>query len=115
MVSEAQVVWRGGAAPDAPTPGKSTAFEEAAYSLSPRLWHLHYEWQGTADVPSTQAAFTQEPEGPGFRISCSALTQRATAPNLTRAAFETLTWDAVNNCPISRLLRTQIWLDATLL
>jgi lipoyl-dependent peroxiredoxin len=139
MVSKAQVVWRGGVAPGAPTPGKSTAFEEAAYSLTtlfesgkgrnPRellaaahagcfTAALAFSLRVAGYTPtelSTQAVITQEPEGPGFRISCSALTLRATVPNLTRATFETMAWDAVNNCPISRVLRTQIWLDATLL
>ena len=64
---------------------------------------------------STEAVITQEPEGPGFRISCSALTLRSKVPNLTRATFDTMAWHAVNNCPISKVLRTQIRLDAKLL
>jgi osmotically inducible protein OsmC len=54
-------------------------------------------------------------EGAGFRISPSALKLRAKVPNLTRGTFETMAWHAVNNCSISKVLRTQIRLDAKLL
>jgi osmotically inducible protein OsmC len=64
---------------------------------------------------STEAVVTQETDGSGFRISGSALTLRAKVPNLTRRTFETIAWHAVNNCAISRVLRTQIRLDAKLL
>ena len=64
---------------------------------------------------STEATVTRESDGTGYRISGSALTLRAKVPNLTRETFETMAWHAVNNCPISKGLRTQIRLDARLL
>jgi lipoyl-dependent peroxiredoxin len=64
---------------------------------------------------STEATVTREPDGAGYRISGSALTLRAKVPNLTRETFEALAWHAVNNCPISKVLRARIRLDAKLL
>jgi osmotically inducible protein OsmC len=63
---------------------------------------------------STEAAVTLEPEGSGFRISRSALTLRATVPNLDEATFHRLAGDAEKNCPVSKLLNAQITLDAKL-
>lgn len=63
----------------------------------------------------TEATVTREPDGPGDRIRCSALRLRAKVPNLTRETFETMAWHALNNCPISKVLRAQIRLDAKLL
>ena len=61
---------------------------------------------------NTEATVTQESDGLGYRISCSALRLRAKVRNLTSETFETIAWEAVNNCPVSRVLRTQIRLDA---
>jgi osmotically inducible protein OsmC len=63
---------------------------------------------------STEAAVTLEPEGQGFRISRSALTLRATVPNLDEATFQRLAGDAEKNCPVSKVLNAQITLDAKL-
>jgi len=63
---------------------------------------------------TTEAAVTLEPEGQGFRISRSALTLRATVPNLDQQTFNRLAGDAEKNCPVSKLLNAQITLDATL-
>ena len=63
---------------------------------------------------STEAAVTLEPEGQGFRISRSALTLRATVPNLDEATFLRLAGDAEKNCPVSKVLNAQITLDAKL-
>jgi len=68
-----------------------------------------------AGSSGAEAFVTQEPEGAGFRISCSALTLRAKVPNLTRGAFDTMASHAVNDRPISKVLRPQIRLDAKLL
>src|SRR6516165_2814715 len=43
---------------------------------------------------NTEAAVTLEPEGKGFRISRSALTLRASVPNLDEAKFAQLARDA---------------------
>lgn len=63
---------------------------------------------------ATEAAITLEPEGQGFRISKSALTLRARVPNLDEASFARMAGDAERNCPVSKLLKAQITLDAKL-
>jgi len=129
MISKAQFVWRGSACAAAAISGKSDALEEAPHSLTRRFESgegrspeemlaaahagcftaaLAFSLQAAGYTPtelSTEAVVTQEPEGPGFRISCSALTLRAKVPNLTRRTFETMAWHAVNSCPISKVLR----------
>lgn len=69
----------------------------------------------TATELSTEAAVTLEPEGQGFRISRSALTLRATVPNLDAAKFAQLAAGAEKNCPVSKVLTAEITLDAKLL
>jgi lipoyl-dependent peroxiredoxin len=64
---------------------------------------------------NTEAAVTLEPENQGFRISKSALTLRATVPNLDAATFARLVGEAERNCPVSKLLNATISLDAKLL
>jgi lipoyl-dependent peroxiredoxin len=63
---------------------------------------------------STEAAVTLEPEGQGFRISHSALTLRASVPNLDAAKFAELAAGAEKNCPVSKVLNAEITLDAKL-
>jgi osmotically inducible protein OsmC len=63
---------------------------------------------------STEAAVSLEQEGAGFRISRSALTLRASVPNLDQATFARLAEDAEKNCPVSKVLNTTITLDAKL-
>lgn len=63
---------------------------------------------------STEAAVSLEPEGAGFRISRSALTLRASVPNLDQATFTRLAQDAEKNCPVSKALNAEITLDAEL-
>ena len=62
----------------------------------------------------TEAAVTIEPEGDGFRITRSALTLRATVPNLEQAEFDRLAGVAEKNCPVSKVLNAEITLDAEL-
>jgi len=50
----------------------------------------------------------------GFRVSLSALTLRASVPNLDQDTFARLARDAEQNCPVSRVLRAEITLDAKL-
>ena len=64
---------------------------------------------------STEAAVTLEPEGKGFRISRSALTLRAKVPNLAESKFAELAKDAEKNCPVSKVLKAEITLEAKLL
>ena len=46
--------------------------------------------------------------------SGSALTLRASVPNLDQDTFDRLAQDAEQNCPVSRVLRAEITLDAKL-
>jgi len=64
---------------------------------------------------NTEAAVTLEPEGQGFRISRSALTLRAKVPNLDETKFVELAKDAEVTCPVSKVLKTEITLDAKLI
>jgi osmotically inducible protein OsmC len=63
---------------------------------------------------STEAAVTLDREGQGFRISRSALTLRASVPDLSQEDFLRLARDAEKNCPVSKVLRAEISLDAEL-
>ena len=78
---------------------------------------LAFELQGAGFIPTelnTEAAVTLEPEGPGFRISRSALTLRAQVPNLGQAAFARMAGEAEKSCPVSKVLNAAITLDAKL-
>lgn len=63
---------------------------------------------------TTEAAVTLEPEGQGFKISKSALTLRAKVPDLDAEAFARMAADAEKSCPVSKLFKAQITLDAKL-
>ncbi len=64
---------------------------------------------------STEAAITLISEGQGFRISRSALSLRASVPNIDEATFTRLASDAEKNCPVSKVLNAEITLDAKLI
>jgi osmotically inducible protein OsmC len=79
---------------------------------------LAFQLQAAGFIPTefnTEAAVTLEPEGPGFRISQSALTLRAQVPNLGLAAFARIAGDAKKSCPVSKVLNATITLDAKLM
>jgi len=64
---------------------------------------------------ATEAAVTLEPDGPqGFKISRSALTLRAQVPGLSAEQFSAIARDAERNCPVSKVLKAEITLDAQL-
>lgn len=63
---------------------------------------------------STEAAVSLDPDGAGFKISKSALTLRAKIPGLDDARFQGLAKAAEQNCPVSKLLKAEITLDAQL-
>ncbi len=63
---------------------------------------------------STEAAISLDPEGAGFKISKSALTLKATVPGLDKAKFDELAAAAEKGCPVSKLLKAEITLNATL-
>ena len=79
---------------------------------------LAFGLQGAGFTPtelSTEAAVTLDKDGPGFRISKSALTLRAKVPNLSEADFSRLAGEAEKNCPVSKVLNATITLDAKLI
>jgi hypothetical protein len=61
-----------------------------------------------------RAAVSLEKDDEGFSISRSALTLRAGAPNRDQDTFGRLARDAEGNCPVSRVLKAEITLDAQL-
>ena len=78
---------------------------------------LAFQLQAAGFTPtelSTEAAVTLEPEGQGFRISRSALTLRASVPNIDAAKFAELAGNAEKGCPVSKVLKAEITLDAKL-
>ena len=78
---------------------------------------LAFRLQRAGHIPTelnTEAAVTLEKDKEGFRVSLSALTLRATVPNLDPDTFARLAQDAEQNCPVSRVLRAAITLDAKL-
>jgi osmotically inducible protein OsmC len=78
---------------------------------------LAFRLQSAGYTPTelkTEAAVTLEKNDEGFRINRSALTLRASVPNLDHDTFARLAQDAEQNCPVSRVLRSEITLDAQL-
>jgi lipoyl-dependent peroxiredoxin len=62
---------------------------------------LAFQLQGAGYMPAeltTEAAVSLEPEGQGFRITRSALTLRASVPNLDEAKFKELAGNAEKSC-----------------
>src|SRR6266852_9795636 len=79
---------------------------------------LAFQLQAAGYTPTelnTEAAVTLEPEGQGFRISRSALTLRAKVPNLDETKFVELAKDAEETCPVSKVLKAEVTLDAKLI
>jgi lipoyl-dependent peroxiredoxin len=139
MIRKANAVWRGpGRTGSGDISTESGVLTQTPYSFKTRLENekgtnpeeliaaahaacftmaLAFQLQGagySATELNTEAAVTLEVEGAGFRISRSALTLRAKVPNLGGAEFAGLTQDAKENCPVSKLLRAEITLDASL-
>jgi osmotically inducible protein OsmC len=78
---------------------------------------LAFRLQAAGYTPTelnTEAAVTLEQDGEGFRISRTALTLRASVPNVDQDTFARLAKDAEENCPVSRVLKAEITLDARL-
>ena len=69
----------------------------------------------TAESMETKADVTLEKEGDGFAITKVHLTLSAKIPGADQAKFEELTAMAKAGCPVSKLLKAEITLDATLL
>ena len=60
------------------------------------------------------AAVSLEPDGDRFAIAYSALTLRADVPGIDNDRFQEIARDAERNCPISRALKANVSLTATL-
>lgn len=139
MIRRAKAVWRGnGRAGNGHLSTDSGVLAETPYSYKTRFENekgtnpeeliaaahagcftmaLAFQLQGAGYTPTeltTEAAVSLEPEGQGFRINRSALTLRASVPNLDEAKFRELAATAEKSCPVSKVLNAQITLDAKL-
>jgi osmotically inducible protein OsmC len=139
MIRKAKAVWRGtGRSGSGHLSTDSAVLDNTPYSFKTRFENekgtnpeeliaaahagcftmaLAFGLQGAGFTPTeltTEAAVTLEPEGKGFRISRSALTLRASVPNLEAAKFADMARDAERNCPVSKVLNAEIVLDAKL-
>ena len=68
----------------------------------------------TADEMNTQADVTLEKKPDGFAITKVHLTLRAKIPGVDDAKFQELAAKAKAGCPVSKLLKAEITLDAAL-
>ena len=68
----------------------------------------------TAERMETRADVTLEKVADGFAITAIHLTLKAKVPGADRAQFEELAGKAKAGCPVSKLLKAEITLDATL-
>jgi lipoyl-dependent peroxiredoxin len=140
MIRKARAVWRGtGRDGGGKASTESGALAETPYSFRTRFENekgtnpeeliaaahaecfsmtLAFVLQGAAYSPTeidVAAAVTIEPEGQGFRISRSALILQAQVPNLDEATFARMVSDAEKNCPVSKILKTEIKVEAKLM
>jgi lipoyl-dependent peroxiredoxin len=67
-----------------------------------------------ADTIDTSCTVTLEKEGEGFAIKRSHLELRARIPGASQEAFDRATKAAKEGCPVSKLYKTEITLDAKL-
>jgi osmotically inducible protein OsmC len=139
MIRRAKAVWRGtGRAGDGDLSTDSGVLAKTPFSFRTRFENekgtnpeeliaaahagcftmaLAFQLQGAGFTPTeliTEAAVSLDPEGQGFRVSRSALTLRANVPNLDAATFARIAKDAEQNCPVSKVLKAEITLDAKL-
>lgn len=68
----------------------------------------------TAEQMDTKAEVTLTKQDDGFAVTKSALTLRAKIPGIDNAKFQELAGKAKAGCPISKVLKTEITLDAAL-
>jgi lipoyl-dependent peroxiredoxin len=140
MIRKAKAVWRGnGRAGNGDLSTDSGVLAKTPYSFRTRFENekgtnpeeliaaahagcftmaLAFRLQSAGFTPtelSTEAAINLEQEKDTFRITRSALTLRASVPNLDQATFAQLAQDAEQNCPVSRVLKADITLDAKLI
>jgi osmotically inducible protein OsmC len=67
-----------------------------------------------ADEMNTQADVTLEKQGDGYAITKVHLTLRAKIPGIDNAKFQDLAAKAKAGCPVSKLLKADVTLDAAL-
>lgn len=139
MIRKAHAAWRGtGRDGDGDLTTDSGILKETPYSFRTRFENqpgtnpeeliaaahagcftmaLAFQLQAAGYTPTellTEAAVSLEPDGPGFKITKSALTLKADVPGLDAETFHQLAGAAEKNCPVSRVLNAEITLDATL-
>jgi lipoyl-dependent peroxiredoxin len=68
----------------------------------------------TAEQMDTTAKVTLEQADGGFAITAVHLTLKARIPDIDQATFEELTGKAKAGCPVSKVLKANITLDASL-
>ena len=68
----------------------------------------------TAEKMETSAVVTLEKQDDGFAVTASHLTLKATIPGAADATFQELAAKAKAGCPISKLLKADISLEAVL-
>lgn len=68
----------------------------------------------TPERIETEAKLTMEQDGGGFSITAVHLAVSAKVPGADQAKFEAAANDAKQNCPVSRVLKAQITMDAKL-
>ena len=139
MIRKARAQWRGtGRDGDGDLTTDSAVLSETPYSFKTRFENergtnpeellaashagcftmaLAFQLQLAGYTPTrldTEAAVSLDPDGPGFRITRSALTLTAEVPGLDEETFRRLAGEAEKKCPISRVLNAEITLSATL-
>ncbi len=78
---------------------------------------LAFQLSGAGHPPAslnTKADLSLEQEGGGWTIKAVALTTKAKVPGISKDDFLKLAETAKANCPVSKVLRASITLDATL-
>jgi lipoyl-dependent peroxiredoxin len=68
----------------------------------------------TAETIRAEATVTLEKVGEGFEITSSHLNVRAKIPGADAAAFEKAAQAAKSGCPVSKLLRAEVTMEAAL-
>ncbi|HJT43404.1 MAG TPA: OsmC family protein [Rhizomicrobium sp.] len=68
----------------------------------------------TAEEMNTKAEITLVKQGDGFAITKSHLTLRAKIPGIDNTKFQELAGNAEKGCPVSKVLKCEITLDAAL-
>jgi osmotically inducible protein OsmC len=68
----------------------------------------------TADSIDTRAVVTLDKDGDGFSITAVHLACKAKVPGADAAAFEKIAQTTKLGCPVSKVLKATITLDATL-